>query len=75
MTNGRDYEKPATYLIRVRGNLDSSWSDWFNGFTITCLEGETILEGSVPDQAALHGILTKINDLGLALIAVNQQSS
>lgn len=72
MTNGREYEKPAAYLIRVRGNLDPSWTDWFNGFTINCLEGETLLEGSVPDQAALHGILMKINDLGLALITVNQ---
>jgi hypothetical protein len=74
MTNRHAYEKPTTYLIRVRGNLDSSWSDWFNGFTITGMEGETILEGTVPDQAALHGVLTKINDLGLALISVNQQS-
>ncbi|MBN1666820.1 MAG: hypothetical protein JW862_07015 [Anaerolineales bacterium] len=73
MTNGRDYEKPAAYLIRIRGGLDPSWSDWFNGFTITYLEGETTLIGSVPDQAALHGVLTKINDLGLALISVTQQ--
>lgn len=74
MTNGYKYEKSATYMIKIRGNLDLSWSDWFNGFTITILENETTLEGSVPDQAALHGILAKINDLGLALISVNERT-
>ena len=52
--------------------LDPKWSDWFGGFTITCEEGETVLTGQVPDQAALHGILSKINSLGLALISVSQ---
>lgn len=70
MTNGCNYNKPATYQIQIKGNLDSTWSDWFDGFNITCQEGKTILIGPVPDQAALHGILSKINDLGLAIISV-----
>jgi hypothetical protein len=72
MTNGRIYDKSATYQIRVKGSLDLTWSDWFDGFAITCQEGETVLVGIVTDQAALHGILAKINDLGLALISVNE---
>lgn len=72
MTNGRDYEQAATYEIRVKGNLDASWSDWFGGFIITSREGETVLVGKVPDQAALHGILAKVNDLGLSLVSINK---
>lgn len=74
MSNGSNYEKSTTYQIHIKGNLDPKWSDWFGGFTLTCQEDETVLIGRVPDQAALHGILTKINDLGLALISVNQLS-
>ena len=48
------------------------WSDWFDGFTITPQEDETILVGSVSDQGALHGLLAKIRDLGLILISIEQ---
>lgn len=72
MTEGKDYDTPAIYQIRVKGVLDPSWSDWFDGFTITSTEDETELTGLVIDQAALHGILTKINDLGLSLTSVSQ---
>ena len=72
MTNSRNYDKPATYSIRILGALDLSWSEWFDGFTIVRQNGETVLAGRVTDQAALHGILAKINDLGLTLISVNQ---
>jgi hypothetical protein len=72
MTEGKDYDTPAIYQIRVKGVLDPSWSDWFDGFTITSTEDETELTGLVVDQAALHGILTKINDLGLSLTSVSQ---
>jgi len=72
MTVGKDYDTPAIYQIRVKGVLDPSWSDWFDGFTITSTEDETELTGLVVDQAALHGILTKINDLGLSLTSVSQ---
>jgi hypothetical protein len=59
------------YEIRVKGHLDERWSDWFDGLEITNLQnGETMLYGYVVDQAALHGVLAKVRDLGLQLIAV-----
>jgi hypothetical protein len=62
----------AIYQIRVRGQLDQSRSEWFDGLAITLVEnGETILSGTVRDQAALHGLLGKIRDLGLPLRAVS----
>jgi len=61
------------YQIRVKGHLGEQWRDWFDGLTITNVEqGEALLSGPLPDQAALHGVLTKIRDLGLRLLAVNQ---
>ena len=73
MTNGRDYDNPAKYLIRIQGLLDSTWSDWFDGFTITYQEGETVFVERAADQAALRGILAIINDLGLAIISVERE--
>jgi hypothetical protein len=62
---------PASYRIRVKGQLGSEWSEWFDGMTITCDEhNETILSGQVVDQAALFGILNKIQALGLTLLSV-----
>lgn len=59
------------YEIRVRGQLDSHWITWFEGMTLTSLEnGETLIAGPIRDQAALHGILAKIRDLGLQLLSV-----
>ncbi len=59
------------YEIQVKGVLESTWSDWLDGMTITTLaDGVTQLSGTVPDQAALQGILLKLHDLGLALISV-----
>jgi hypothetical protein len=59
------------YEILVRGQLDSHWSAWFEGLTVTPLEsGETLIAGPVQDQAALHAILAKIRDLDLHLLAV-----
>ena len=59
------------YEIRVPGHLDSHWSEWFDGLTLTPLEtGETVISGTVMDQAALHGILIKVRDLGLPLLSV-----
>jgi hypothetical protein len=59
--------------IRVKGRIDEHWSDWFEGLTITHTDqDETILSGTVVDQAALYGILTRIRDLGLPLISVNR---
>ena len=60
------------FEIRVKGHLDESWSDWMGGLTITHLEGdETLLVGSLPDQAALHGVLNRLRDIGATLISVN----
>ena len=72
MSNGHEFDQSASYQIRVKGILDSSWSEWFDSFIIRVDGQETVFEGSVPDQSALHGILAKINDLGLSLIAVNK---
>ena len=59
------------YEILVRGQLDSHWSAWIEGLRLTALEnGETLIAGPVQDQAALHGILAKIRDLDLHLLAV-----
>jgi hypothetical protein len=60
------------YEIRVKGHLDLSWSDWFDGMTILHEDnGETLLAGTLTDQAALHGLLTRVRDLGMMLISVN----
>ena len=67
---------PEYYEIKVKGELDTHWSDWFEGLTLTHLEGqETLLAGPLPDQAALHGLLERIRDLNLTLISVNSQSA
>ncbi|MCU0519071.1 MAG: hypothetical protein MUF84_00010 [Anaerolineae bacterium] len=72
MTNGREFDQPAAYEIRVKGILDPSWSDWFGGFRVTVQDDETILVGRVIDQSDLHGLLGKINDLGLSLISMSR---
>lgn len=58
------------YIIRVHGHLDPRWKEWFDGFLMTTIGEETVLRGVVPDQAALHGILAKIRDLGLPILVV-----
>lgn len=65
--------QPDIYQIVLQGQLSSDWSDWFDGFTLTLNEnGQTILIGPVPDQAALHGLLKRIRDLGLPLVSVSR---
>jgi len=64
-------EKVSVYEIRVKGHLGGRWSEWFDGLQITSLEnGEALLSGEVMDQAELHGVLAKVRDLGLPLVAV-----
>ena len=60
------------YQIRIQGHLGSEWTDWFEGLTLSLEDnGETLLTGSVVDQAALHGLLRKVRDLGMPLLSVN----
>jgi hypothetical protein len=67
-----DQDEPIVYQIRVRGCLDEGWSNWFGGMAVTLDEhGDTLLTGPVEDQAALHGLLKKVRDLGLPLLSVN----
>jgi hypothetical protein len=63
---------PARYEVRVDGVLDGRWSEWFAGPQIDNRGGETLLSGTLPDQPALHGILEKVRDLGLSIIAVRR---
>src|ERR1700682_2456883 len=63
--------QPMIYQIRIKGHLGSEWTDWFGGLTITLEDnGETLLTGPVVDQAALHGVLRKVRDVGTPLLSV-----
>lgn len=69
----RESQKRDVYRIRVKGVLDGEWSEWFEGMRIEAQPGgETLLAGSVADQAALHGLLHKIRDMGLPLLSVKR---
>lgn len=73
MSNGRKYEKPCTYQVKVQGTLTPEWSNWFEGFSISLqAQDETLLTGQVKDQAALHGLLARIASLGLPLLSVSR---
>ena len=77
--NMAEGDRPFSVEIRVRGRIDEHWSDWFEGLTITYTEvgpggpgSETLLSGSVADQAALYGLLANLGALGLSLLSVNR---
>ena len=63
---------PGWYEIRLRGQLDPRWSARFDGMTLTTADGLTLLAGPVVDQAALHGLLHQLRDIGLPLVSVRQ---
>ena len=68
-----DHHEPERYEIRIKGHLDDKWADWFEGLTITLDDnGDTLLTGPVVDQAALHGLLRKVRDLGMPLLSVTR---
>ena len=72
-TSHEGHHEPGCYEIRIKGHLNDRWADWFEGLTITREDnGETLLIGTVVDQAALHGWLRKVRDLGMPLISVNR---
>ena len=67
------FSRDGIYHIRIKGELDERWADWFEGFVVASREGgETLLSGAVVDQAALHGVLDRIHSLGLPLLLVAQ---
>lgn len=68
-----ELNQPMIYQIRLKGHLDRRWTDWFGGMTITLEDnGDTLLAGPVEDQAALHGLLRKVRDLGMPLISATR---
>lgn len=71
---GNDPGQPEVYQIRIKGHLGPQWADRFGGLSITLEDnGDTVLTGPVPDQAALHGLLKKVRDLGMPLLSVNKE--
>ena len=70
---GSEKAQPLVYQIRIKGHLGRQWTDWFGGLTITLEDnGDTLLTGSVVDQAAPHGLLRKVRDLAMLLLSVNR---
>ena len=68
-----DPDQPVVYQIRIKGHLGPQWTEWFEGLAVTREEnGDTLLTGPVIDQAALHGLIKKVRDLGLPLLSVKR---
>jgi len=74
--SANDRHEAKRYEIRLKGHLDGSWAEWLGGMSLTHVtDGTTALAGPVADQAALHGLLQKLRDLGLTLISVNESDA
>jgi hypothetical protein len=68
-----DPGQPVVYQIRIKGHLGHQWADWFEGLTVTLEDnGDTLLTGPLVDQAALYGVLRKVQDLGIPLLSVSR---
>ena len=75
MASSSEVDQPIYYQIRVGGTLDQGWAEWFAPLKVIAqANGETLLVGPIPDQAALHGLLVKIRNLGLPLISVQSEA-
>ena len=73
MSSDTGPDQPTTYQVRIKGHLGPEWTDWFGGLAITLEKnGDTLLTGLVVDQAALHGLLRRVRDLGMPLVSVSQ---
>jgi hypothetical protein len=74
MSNGRTFDTPCVYQIRVMGNLDARWSAYFADFTVSPQgNGETLLTGQIRDQAALYGLLATMGSIGLPLLSITRE--
>jgi len=72
-TSTPDSSEAGRYEIRLTGHLDARWTGWFDGLTVSRhSDGTTVISGQVTDQAALHGLLQRVRDLGLSLVSVTQ---
>lgn len=72
-TSTPDRPEAGRYEIRLTGHLDARWATWFDGLTVTHeSDGTTVLSGPIADQAALHGVIQRVRDLGLPLVSVSQ---
>ena len=70
------WQEAGRYEIRIKGRLEPRWAAWFDGLTLTQgSDGTTVVEGLVVDQAALHGLLQKVRDIGLPLVSVTRRSN
>jgi hypothetical protein len=73
MDKDMNFNSPAVYRIRLQEDLGTNWTEWFYGFEVSIdAEGGSLLEGLVADQAALHGLIRKVRDLGLTLVSVQR---
>lgn len=73
MVKNMSLNKSPNYVIRIQGHFDPSWTAWFDDFSITCEpDGDTLLIGYIPDQAALYGLITRLQNMGITLLSVNQ---
>ncbi len=73
MSDKHDLREPGRHEIRLKGRLDARWAAWFDGLTVSHeSDGITVISGPVADQAALHGLLQRVRDLGLPLVSVTQ---